>query len=369
MTLLAAPQEAELVVSPDGCVLAADAAAVELLGPCVDRPLVELVETPGDVLAELMGGFRRSTSPVPGRLRLRTTTGPQSMSLTGRRRSAQERDVVLTVRLAGDGFSELTTALQRTNTEIARRIAVEEQLRRVWGETVAQLERSNADLLVLGETFAHDLRNPITTISGYLGLILSDPELPEGLRRQLERVQRAAHGMEDIVEGLLHEAVQRSEAGRTDVALDDVIGWVGSLVDESAVRLEVQRPLPTVHVSLQAVRQLLLNLVSNAAKHRGRLAPVTVGIAARRSGERCEVTVCDDGPGIPVEMRAAVFERGVSTEEEGEHGLGLAMCRRVVHEHGGEILVEGAPGGGALFRFSLPCGGSDESRSGGSTPG
>ena len=356
MTPFAVPQEAELVVAPDGCVVEADEAAVRLLGPCQGRPLVELAETSPDVVAELMGAFRRSTSPVPGRLRLRTATGPQSMSLTGRRRSAHERDVVLTVRLVGDRFSELTTALQRTNTEIARRIAVEEQLRRVWGQTVAQLERSNADLLMLGETFAHDLRNPITTISGYLTLVLADPELPEGTRRQLERVLRAARGMEDIVEGLLHEAVQKSEASRTDVALEDVVGWVGSLVDESTVRLEVERPLPVVHVSLQAVRQLLLNLVSNAAKHRGRPGPVHVVVAARPAGERCEVAVTDDGPGIPEEMREAVFGRGVSTEEEGEHGLGLAMCRRVVHEHGGEIAVEAAPGGGACFRFTLPCG-------------
>ena len=356
MTPFAVPQEAELVVAADGCVLAADEAAVRLLGPCQGRPLVELVETSEDVVAELMGDFRRSTSPVPGRLRLRTATGPQSMSLTGRRRSAHERDVVLTVRLVGDRFSELTTALQRTNTEIARRIAVEEQLRRVWGETVAELERSNADLLVLGETFAHDLRNPITTITGYLGLVLSDPELADDTRRQLERVLRAAQGMDDIVEGLLHEAVQRSGASRTDVMLEDVVGWVGSLVDESAVQLEVAGRLPRVHVSLQAVRQLLLNLVSNAAKHRARTPPVTVVVAAVPLGERCEVTVTDDGPGIPEELREVVFERGVSTEEDGEHGLGLAMCRRVVHEHGGEIVVEAAPGGGACFRFTLPCG-------------
>lgn len=356
MTPFAVTQEAELVVAPDGHVVEADEAAVMLLGPCQGRALSELVETSEDVLAELMSGFRRSTSPVPGRLRLRTSEGPQSMSLTGRRRSAQVRDVVLVVRLVGDRFSELTTALQRTNTEIARRIAVEEQLRRVWGQTVAQLERSNADLLVLGETFAHDLRNPITTIAGYLGIVLADPELPEGTRRQLERVLRAAQGMEDIVEGLLHEAVQRSEATRTDVALEDLVGWVGSLVDETAVRLQVQPPLPAVHVSLQAVRQLLLNLVSNAAKHRGRSGPVTVTVGGRPLGERCEVTVADDGPGISEEMREAVFERGVSTEEEGEHGLGLAMCRRVVREHGGEIGIEAAPGGGALFRFTLPAG-------------
>lgn len=358
MTPFAVAQEAELVLAPDGCVLEADEAAVRLLGPCQGRPFAEVVETPEDVLGELLGAFRRSTSPVPGRLRLRTTSGTQSLSLTGRRRAAQVRDVVLTVRLVGDRFSELTTALQRTNTEIARRIAVEEQLRRVWGQTVAQLERSNADLLVLGERFAHDLRNPITTIAGYLTLVLADPELSEDTRGRLERVLRATQGMEDIVDGLLREAVQRSEAGRTDVLLEDVVSWVASLVDEGAVRLEVRRPLPTVHVSLQAVRQLLLNLVANAAKHRGRAAPVTVTISARPWEERCEIVVADDGPGIPEHLREVVFERGVSTEEEGEHGLGLAMCRRVVQEHGGEIVVETAPGGGALFRFSLPCTGA-----------
>lgn len=351
----AVPHEAELVVAPDGYVVAADDAAVRLLGECRGRPLASLVTTGEDVLAELMAAFRRSTSPVPGRLLLRTATGAQSMSLTGRRRSAEVRDVVLTLRLVGDRLSELTTALQRTNTEIARRIAVEEQLRRVWGQTVAQLERSNADLLVLGETFAHDLRNPITTIAGYVGLVLADPDLAPGSRRQLERVLHAAHSMEDIVEGLLHQAVQRSEATRADVALDDLVSWVAPLVDEGVVRLRVEPPLPVVHVAVQSVRQLLLNLVSNAGKHRGRAAPVNVTVTAEQRGERCEVRVADDGPGIPAHLREAVFERGVSTEDEGEHGLGLAMCRKVVREHGGEIEVGEAETGGAVFCFSLPA--------------
>lgn len=353
LTLLLA-HEAVLVVSPEGRVVEADRVAERLFDGSRGRLFEELVRTPVEVLEELLRGFRRSTTPMPGRLRLVTAEGVQELHVRGRRRDASSADVELVVRLAEDRFSELTRALRRTNDEIARRIEVEEQLRAVWGETVVQLEQSNAELRRIGETLAHDLRNPITTIAGFVGLVLGDPDLDAGHRRQLERVLRAATGMGEIVDGVLSDAVARSEADLVDVTIHELVAWVSQLVDERAVRLVVPRSLPSVHVSLQAARQLFLNLVSNAAKHRGREGPVIVVVGAEARDGECEVEVSDDGPGIPAERREAVFERGASTEQEGAHGLGLAMCRRIVEEHGGEIRAEAAPTGGALFRFTLP---------------
>lgn len=347
-------QDAVMVVSPDGLVIDADRAAEQLFDGCRGRLLGEFTLTPADVVLELLQSFRRSTTAVPGRLRLLTKDGAQHLHVRGRRRDRHSDDVEIAVRLAEDRFSELTRALRRTNDEIQRRIDVEEQLRRVWSETVVKLERTNADLRRLAETLAHDLRNPITTIDGFVSLVLADPDLDEGHRRQLERVARAAIGMHDILEGVLLEAMARSEADLADVPLSDLLTWVGQLVDDGAVRVVVAESMPTVHVEVQSVRQLLLNLVSNAAKHRGRQAPAIVTVAAVEHDGACEVTVADDGPGIPEQLREVVFERGVSTEDEGQHGLGLAMCRRIVHEHGGEIRAEASPSGGALFRFTLP---------------
>lgn len=353
LTLLLA-HEAVLVVSPEGRVVEADRVAERLFDGCRGRLFEELVRTPVEVLEELLRGFRRSTTPMPGRLQLVTVEGVQHLHVRGRRRDALSADVELVVRLAEDRFSELTRALRRTNDEIARRIEVEEQLRRVWGETVVQLERSNAELKRLGEVLAHDLRNPITTIHGFAGLVLADPDLDPDHRRLLERVQLAATGMGDIVEGVLRAATALSEADLVDVALEDLLDWVRQLVDDAAVHVVAPGPLPVVHVSLQAVRQLFLNLVSNAAKHRGRTAAVTVTVTAATRDGRCVVAVADDGPGIPEELREAVFDRGTTTERHGAHGLGLALCRRIVHDHGGEIDAEVGPGGGALLRFTLP---------------
>lgn len=347
-------QDAVMVVSPDGLVVEADRAAEQLFDGCRGRLLGEFTLTPADVVLELLQSFRRSTTPMPGRLQFLTREGVQHLHVRGRRRDATSAAVELSVRLTEDRFSELTRALRRTNDEIQRRIDVEEQLRRVWGETVVQLEQSNAELRHIGETLAHDLRNPITTIAGFVGLVLSDPDLDAGHRRQLERVLRAATGMGEIVEGVLSDAVARSEADLVDVGVHELVAWVSQLVDERTVRLVVPRSLPSVHVSLQAARQLFLNLVSNAVKHRGREGPVTVVVSAEARDRKCEVVVSDDGPGIPADRRAAVFERGTTTEGAGVHGLGLAMCRRVVEEHGGEIHAEVAPSGGALFRFTLP---------------
>ena len=353
LTLLLA-QDAVMVVSPDGLVVEADRAAEQLFDGCRGRLLGEFTLTSADVVMELLQSFRRSTTPMPGRLQFLTKDGPQHLHVRGRRRDRESTDVEISVRLAEDRFSELTRALRRTNDEIQRRIDVEEQLRRVWSETVVKLERSNADLRQLAETLAHDLRNPITTIDGFVSLVLADPDLDEGHRRQLERVARAATGMRDILEGVLREAMARSEADLSDVPLADLLGWVRQLVDDAVVRLVVVQPVPTVHVEVQAVRQLFLNLVSNAGKHRGRQSAATVTVTAIEVDGACEVTVADDGPGIPEALLEAVFERGMSTEDEGVHGLGLAMCRRIVQEHGGEIRAEASPSGGAQFRFTLP---------------
>lgn len=347
-------EEALLVVSADGTVLESDDTAQKIFGRVDGRPLEEVVTTPGPVLAELLADFRRSTGAVPGRLGFRTLTGEHLLALTGRRRSPYSEDVALAVRLGDDRFGELTDALDRTNVEIARRMEVEERLRLVWSQTAAQLAQAGDDLQRLGQGVAHDLRNPLTTIRGFVTLVADDPGLSEDSRAMLDRVARAAEGMEDIVEGLMRETDQRVKASRVEVPLLEVVEWVVSLVDDQVVRVEVEGRLPVVRVSLQAVRQLLLNLVSNAAKHRGRLDAVRVAVSATVRGERCEVVVSDDGPGVPVELREAVFEQGVSTQEGPAHGLGLAMCRHIVQEHGGEIALEESPAGGTLVRFTLP---------------
>mgnify|MGYP002834281928 FL=1 len=344
-----------VVRAEDGCVVEADESARRLLGECRERPLADLVDEPAGVLLELLADARRSTSPVPGRLRLRTTTGVQALSLTGQRRAADDPTVVLLVRLTDARFSELTEALDRTNVEIARRMEVEEQLRRVWSQTVVQLEHSNDQLRRIAETLAHDLRNPITTIAGFAGMVASDPELSAENAMLLERVVAAASSMQDIVEGVMREAIRTSGSTRVDVPLGDLVAWVGTLVDDQVVHLDVRDSLPVVHVSVQAVRQLLLNLVANAGKHRDRVGPVTVTVSARPVGDgRCEVRVDDDGPGVAPHLREEVFTRGTTTEEDGEHGLGLAMCRRIVGEHDGEIGLGESEAGGASFRFTLP---------------
>lgn len=347
-------EHAHLVVSSDGRVIELDDTAERLLGPARGRSLTDLVDTPDPIVAELLADLRRSTGPVPGRLVFRTAHGTHALALTGSRLSPYTDEVAISVRLGEDRFAELTEALDRTNVEIARRMAVEEQLRLVWSQTVTQLEGSRDDLRRLGQAMAHDLRSPLTAIRGFVGLAREDPGMGEDSRAMLDRVLRAADGMEEIIEGLLSEAVQRVHATRADLPLVEVVEWVGSLVDDEVVHLEAVGPLPVVHVSVQAVRQLLLNLVSNAGKHRGRLGPVSVTVEATVADGRCEVLVADDGPGVPLELRDAVFERGVSTEQEGIHGLGLAMCRRIVEEHGGRIALEESASGGALVRFSLP---------------
>jgi two-component system, OmpR family, phosphate regulon sensor histidine kinase PhoR len=107
------------------------------------------------------------------------------------------------------------------------------------------------------------------------------------------------------------------------------------------------------------LRQVLSNLLDNAIKY-GRVEGRAVISAQSLENRRTEISVSDDGPGIPAEARARIFERfyradKARSREQGGTGLGLAIVKHVVQAHGGEVRVESEPGAGATFFFTLPA--------------
>jgi two-component system sensor histidine kinase HydH len=119
--------------------------------------------------------------------------------------------------------------------------------------------------------------------------------------------------------------------------------------------LQAPQDLPPVAADPDQVRQVLVNLLVNALEAvdgRGR-----VEAAARAAGGRVEVSVSDDGPGLPAGDAEQLFDPFFSTRQRGT-GLGLAIARRIARAHGGELAAGPAPGGGARFTLSLPAEGS-----------
>ena len=224
------------------------------------------------------------------------------------------------------------------------------------------VEQMREDLV---RTLVHDLKNPLSSMLASMDVLAAALEGPE-LAASAEVVRIARRGgikMRNLVDAILD--VARLEQGAMPLALGPV--GLRAAVDEA---LELQRPLaeprklvlsnevalelPPVRADRELLSRVLQNLVGNAIKFSPEGGTVRVG-ASREGSGLVRVSVADEGPGLPPELRERVFERFVT----GDHvasgsGLGLTFCRLAVEAHGGRIRVESAPGAGALLAFTLP---------------
>jgi signal transduction histidine kinase len=179
---------------------------------------------------------------------------------------------------------------------------------------------------------------------------------------QVEMAEKIGHELErlkTLTGGLLTFASTREGHLRL-LALNDLIDDVLRLVRFELQRQGVQvstafADLPLVSADAAKLKQVVINLVMNAAQAMPGGGAVTV--TTRRHGRRhVELLVSDSGPGIPAELLDSIFNPFFTTKSEGEGtGLGLYICRNIVREHGGEILVMSPPDGGACFTVRLPA--------------
>jgi two-component system sensor histidine kinase KdpD len=133
------------------------------------------------------------------------------------------------------------------------------------------------------------------------------------------------------------------------------LATVGPALREHDVRISLPSNMPLIHCDGALIERILVNLLENAAKYTP--AGTRVEIAATTTLEAVEVTVSDDGPGLPAGDTEALFDKFTRGKQESAVpgvGLGLAICRAIVEAHGGRIGASRRPGGGARFTFSLP---------------
>jgi two-component system sensor histidine kinase KdpD len=208
---------------------------------------------------------------------------------------------------------------------------------------------------------SHDLRTPLSAITGAASTLLDEVSLGSEPRQELtQTIYEEALRLNRLVGNLLD--MTRLEAASVSLkrewqSLEEVVGAALERVEQrlGARRVETRVPqdLPLVPIDAQLVEQLLVNLLENAAKYTPREA--TVRISARALPGEVEVEVADDGPGLPPGQEQRVFEKFF--RQAGGHdgfGLGLAIARAVVDAHGGRIRAENVAPHGALFRFTLP---------------
>lgn len=208
---------------------------------------------------------------------------------------------------------------------------------------------------------SHDLRTPLATIK-VASSTLSDPanvlsrqdtdELHRLIEVESDRLTRLVTNLLDMtrieagVFNVYHDRTPVSELVR------EAISALGSVATEHRIRILVPTTLPDVNVDRLIMEQVLINLLDNANRHSPPDGVITVKGELR--DQRVELSVADQGPGIPVANRETVFDRFTQYDTAGRAGLGLTIARTFVEAHGERIWYEEVPGGGARFVFSLP---------------
>lgn len=224
------------------------------------------------------------------------------------------------------------------------------------------LERSNTDLQQFAYVASHDLKTPLRSIGGFVQLLERNyaANLDEKALSLIHRTAQAASRLEQLTDDLLSYARLSSEAKPfAPVELDDVSAEVISLLDavisESKAVVTLSR-LPCVMGDHTQLVQLLLNLLGNGMKYCQGRTP-TVQVYVRRLSHQWEFAVSDNGIGIEAKHYDRIFEvfKRLHTQKEyAGTGIGLAVCRRVVERHGGDIWVKSVVGEGSTFYFTLP---------------
>jgi len=213
---------------------------------------------------------------------------------------------------------------------------------------------------------AHEIKNPLSTISVNLQLLAEDfaePSTPLERRthQRAETLLREVERLDEIVKDFLRLA-RGFELSFAPVDLEVlVIELVRFVAPENeragiAVRTSLDPSARTVRADAKYLRLALLNLLVNARQAMEAQGGGDLFLETRARGDRVEVVVTDTGPGIPADQRERIFMPYVSTKKGGT-GLGLPTARRILEEHDGELSVQSDPGQGTRFTLSLPVDG------------
>jgi signal transduction histidine kinase len=248
------------------------------------------------------------------------------------------------------------------------------QLRQTQNELKARMDAQQAaenrllqaaKLAAVGEMaagIAHELNNPLTTVTGFTELVLEDLPPEADYRDELEMIQREAKRAVEVVRGLLDFSRQgertRSKADLNEI-VEDVLALTQRLIHTSGVRLTLNLAgeIPWVSVDRNQMKQVLINLIHNAlhAMPDGGSLLLCTSTAQRENRSWAVMSVEDTGTGISLKDRERIFEPFFTTEAaKGGTGLGLSVTYGIVTDHGGVIDVESELGKGSKFTVWLP---------------
>lgn len=226
-----------------------------------------------------------------------------------------------------------------------------------------KLERAKAEFVAM---VSHELRTPLTSVRAYLDMLAQGVygNVSDDAKRKAEGANRNVARLISLVNDILD--FEKIEAGKYNYnfkevslaqVLDESIEAVQALAFDMNIRIERDEVNSNVRADHDSAVQVVINLLSNAVKFSANGDTIAVG--TKSDGKFVEVTITDNGPGIPEEMFETVFQRfGQAGPAKSERikgtGLGLAICKKIIEQHGGTIGVRSRVGSGSTFWFTLP---------------
>ncbi len=259
-------------------------------------------------------------------------------------------------------FDQMTVNLKKTTTsvsnlekEVAEREKAERALQaanRFLSEASKKLEDSNRELQDFAYIASHDLREPLRKISSFGGLLKESlgSKLDQDEQENLKFMVDGADRMNQMIEGLLmYSRLNTKEVPPEVVDLNEAVEQLvqlelAAVLEEAGATVEVPQPLPKVWAVPVQMNQLLQNLINNGIKyHREQIQPRIVITAKRIAQDTVRIEVRDNGIGIKEEFHGdifAMFRRLHSRRKYEGSGIGLAVCKKIVEKHGGQIGVE-----------------------------
>lgn len=254
------------------------------------------------------------------------------------------------------GISHDITSRKRVEEEI-------EQLNANLRQRTDELESANRELEAFSYSISHDLRAPLRAIDGFSRILMQDysSQLSEEAERYLQKVRTNAQRMGNLIDDLLHfSRVTRQVVNKQDMA---PAALVQRILDEDLRSDRENREiainigeLPTCKADPILMRQVYVNLLSNALKFTSKRERAVIDIGAKRENGGVVYYVKDNGAGFDekyVNKLFGVFQRLHRPEDFEGTGVGLAIVQRVIHRHGGQVWAEGAVDQGATFYFTL----------------